>query len=246
MAVLSIGAAACSTTAAHQGSPTTRAAAGASGSGAPVPSSGCSGPAAVSVDRIASEHHRRRHGSLVSADDAGRAQGVARPVVIDLHGLSEGATLEAITSQFSRQGDAGRLHRGVSPRHGNPVGWDIHPSTAGHPNRRHRLHERHPGQPRETACVDTSRDLCHRPVRRCALHVAAGLHHDRSRFAAFAPVAGIVVPIPCRPGQPVAILGLSTARPTHVALQRRHAGDGAVTAGRSPGPGYPPTSRPGR
>ncbi len=237
MAVLSIGAAACSTTAAHQGSPTTRAAAGASGSGAPVPSAGCSGPAPVSVTELRQNLTVDGMARWYLLTTPSTHKGVPVPVVIDLHGLSDGATLEAITSQFSPKAVADKFMVAFPQGTGNPVGWDIDPSTPGHPNHDIDFMNAILDRLERSTCVDTSRVYA-TGLSDGALFTSLLACTMTTRFAAFAPVAGIVVPTPCRPGRAVAIVGFhGTADPT------LPFNGGPATAPSQPldlhGPGYP-------
>jgi len=236
-AVLSIGAGACSSAATQKSSPPTKAAAGAIGTGAPLPSAGCSSPAPVSVTELRQN---------VTVDGSQRwyllttpptHKGDALPVVVDLHGLSDGATLEAITSQFSPKAVADGFIVVFPQGTGNPVGWDIQPGTTAHPNHDIDFMRAMLDQLEKQMCVDTARVYA-TGLSDGALFTSLLACTMTNRFAAFATVAGIVMPTPCRPGRPVAILAFhGTADPT------LPFNGGPATAPSQPlnlhGPGYP-------
>jgi polyhydroxybutyrate depolymerase len=170
-----------------------------------VPSSGCSLPAAVSVTELRQN---------ISVDGMARwyllttpaaHKGSPRPVVIDLHGLSEGATLEAITTQFSAEATRSGFIVVFPQGTGNPVGWDIQPATAGHPNRDIDFMNAILDNLEGRLCVDTSR-IYATGLSDGALFTSLLACTMTDRVAAFAPVAGIVMPVPCHPTHPVAIL----------------------------------------
>ena len=218
--------------------------------GAPRPSAGCSLPASASVDELRQD---------ISVD------GVARwyllttpsthrrrtpPVVVDLHGLSESATLEAITTQFERHGTGRRVHRRVPPGHGHPAGWDIDPAT-----RRIPIATSTSSTPYSTSsrriCASTRRGSTPLGCRTAPCHVAPGLHDGRS-VRGLAPVAGVVLSIAVQSGPPRVHRGLprhrrSRSSPSTEARHRALSHDlwGKTTPGTTPPPidlhgtGYP-------
>ena len=84
-------------------------------------------------DRTTSEHHRRRGTPVVPADDATDAQRSAPPRRRRPPRPLQGATLEAITTQFSPKAVADGFIVVFPQGTGNPAGWDIQPATAGIP-----------------------------------------------------------------------------------------------------------------
>lgn len=231
---LSIGTGACSSTT-DGSAPATSS--NATGSGVPIPSAGCSSPTPVSVTELRQN---------LSVDGVARwyllttpptHKGVPLPVVIDLHGLSDGATLEAITSQFSPKAVSEGFIAVFPQGTGNPVGWDIDLGTRRHPNHDIDFMNAILDKLEKTNCVDTSRVYA-TGLSDGALFTSLLACTMTTRFAAFAPVAGIVMPTPCRPARPVAILGFhGTADPT------LPFNGGPATAPPQPldlhGPGYP-------
>lgn len=183
-------------------------------SGAPVASTGCSSPASVSVTQLRQN---------VTVDGVQRwyllttpttHKGAPLPVVVDLHGLSEGATLEAITTQFSSKAIANDFIVVFPQGTGNPVGWDIDPSTRAHPNHDIDFMNAMLDRLEEQVCVDKSR-IYATGLSDGALFTSLLACTMTNRFAAFAPVAGVVMPAPCSPTHPVAILAFhGTADPT--------------------------------
>ena len=135
------------------------------------------------------------------------------PVVVDLHGLSEGATLEAITTQFSPKAIADHFIVVFPQGTGSPVGWDIDPATGGRPNHDIDFMNAMLDKLEAQLCVDTSR-IYATGLSDGALFTSLLACTMADRFAAFAPVAGIAMPVPCNPGRPVAILAFhGTADP---------------------------------
>src|SRR5580698_2387729 len=213
--VLSITAAACSSSpgvSARVG--TTKPAQESAGAGAPVASAGCSSPAPVSETELRQN---------VTVDGVQRwyllttpptHKGAPLPVVVDLHGLSEGATLEAITTQFSPKALSDGFIVVFPQGTGNPVGWNIQPGTSTHPNRDIAFMNAMLDQLETRLCVDTSRVYA-TGLSDGALFTSLLACTMTNRFAAFAPVAGVVVPTPCHPSRPVAIIAFhGTADPT--------------------------------
>jgi polyhydroxybutyrate depolymerase len=212
--VLAVVAGACSSSGADRNSATTKASHTRAASGAPVPSAGCSLPAAVSETQLRQN---------VTVDGTQRwyllttpptHKGAPLPVVVDLHGLSEGATLEAITTQFSPKALSDGFIVVFPQGTGNPVGWNIQPGTSTHPNRDIAFMNAMLNQLEAQLCVDTSRVYA-TGLSDGALFTSLLACTMTNRFAAFAPVAGVVVPVPCHPGRPVPILAFhGTADPT--------------------------------
>jgi polyhydroxybutyrate depolymerase len=252
--VLAVVAAACSSPAGGTGSATPRAAGTpARNAGAPVPSSGCSSPAAapateqrqdITVDGVARWY-------LLTTPPTQAGAGPL-PVVVDLHGLGEGATIEALTTQFGvlapRDGFIAVFPEGT----GSPVGWDIAPATSAHPNHDIDFMNAMLDALDAHQCVDTSR-IYATGLSDGALFTSLLACTVAHRLAAFAPVAGAVMPTPCDPGRRVPILAFhGTADPIlyfnggiGTATLRHDLGQGPATSTTTPPPvdlngkGYP-------
>lgn len=172
--------------------------------GTPVPSPGC-GTSTVVPERnvrIEMEVAGEDRWFLLTVPPA--HDGVTPlALVVDLHGLSEGAQLHAGLSEYGRFAE----HEGfvVAFPHGrfSPVRWDADPASA--PNH-------------DLLFIDAILDalgaqLCLDEARFYATGLSYGaimtslLTCTRSsRFAAVAPVAGVVLPEPCPQGRSVPIL----------------------------------------
>ncbi|MGA2521764.1 MAG: PHB depolymerase family esterase [Acidimicrobiales bacterium] len=208
---LSIVVSACSSSPARQGAPTTSAHHVATGTSSA--STGCATSAAPAaselLQKITVDGAKRLY--LLTAPPVHR--GDRLPVVVDLHGLSEGAALEAITTQFSPKAIADRFIVVFPQGTGNPVGWDIQPATSGHPNHDIDFMNALLNTLEAQRCVDASR-IYATGLSDGALFTSLLACTMANRFAAFAPVAGVVVPQPCQPAHPVPILAFhGTADP---------------------------------
>ncbi len=211
--VLSLIAGACSSPGARESPPTTKAAR----SGTPVPSAGCSLPASVSVTELRQNITVNGVKRWYLLTTPSTRQGSPLPVVVDLHGLSESATLEAITTQFSPTALANRFIVVFPQGTGNPAGWDIDPGTSAHPNRDIDFMDAILDNLEKQLCVDKSR-IYATGLSDGALFTSLLACAMANRFAAFAPVAGVVMPVPCHPGRPGAHRGLPWHRRPDPAL----------------------------
>ncbi|HEY5025971.1 MAG TPA: PHB depolymerase family esterase [Acidimicrobiales bacterium] len=213
--VLAMVAGACSSPRAA-GPSTTRAGA----TGAPVASAGCSAsslgggsapaPATglrqdITVDGVARWY-------LLTTPPTHNGTGPV-PLVVDLHGLAEGATLHAQTSQFGPEAQTDGFIVVFPEGTGAPVSWDIAPATRAHPNHDIDFMNAMLNAVEAQQCVDTSRVYAD-GFSDGALFTSLLACTMANRFAAFAPVAGIVMPKPCTPGREVPILAFhGTADP---------------------------------
>ncbi len=215
--VLGLVAGACSSP--HVAVPTTTTGTGAGGAlsnSRPVASTGCSspGPAAAPVteqrQNITVDGVARWYLLTTPPTQTGAKP---RPVVVDLHGLAEGATLHADTTQFSPKAQADGFIVVFPEGTGSPVGWDIAPATSAHPNHDIDFMNVMLNSLEAEQCVDTSR-IYATGLSDGALFTSLLACTMANRFAAFAPVAGVVMPSPCRPGRKVPILAFhGTADP---------------------------------
>lgn len=125
------------------------------------------------------------------------------PLVVDFHGLSEGARVHATMSQFSplaqKEGFVVAFPNGT----GTPVRWDANPSS--NPNNDLTYVDQMLSQIEASHCIDTSRvyatGLSYGAI------MSSFLTCTRSTtFAAVAPVAGITIPTTCNPTRPMPAL----------------------------------------
>jgi polyhydroxybutyrate depolymerase len=212
--VVALVAAACSSPATTAGPATTTSAGSGSASGRPVPSSGCSMPAAaavteqrqdLTVDGVAR--------SYLLTTPAPSPKPKPLPVVLDIHGLGEGASIEAATTQFSPKAQADDFIAVFPQGTGSPVGWDINPSTSAHPNHDIDYMNALLDTVEAHQCVDQSR-IYSTGLSDGALLTSLLACTMANRIAAFAPVAGVVFNKPCNPGRRVPILAFhGTADP---------------------------------
>jgi polyhydroxybutyrate depolymerase len=243
--VLSLGAGACSSPHGTASSATAHAARPVVNTGPPMASTGCSasspGPAPVPVTELRQN---------ITVD------GVARwyllttppphpgagplPIVVDLHGLAEGAKLEALTTQFSAKAAANDFIAVFPNGTGSPVGWDI--AASAHPNHDIDFMNAMLDTLEANLCVDTSRVYA-TGLSDGALMTSLLACTMANRFAAFAAVAGIVMDSPCRPGRRVPILAFhGTADP--ILHFNGGVGNAVLNHVLGTGPAPPPTTQP--
>jgi polyhydroxybutyrate depolymerase len=237
--VLALAVGACSS--AHSaGSTSSSVAAGGSGraTGRAVPSAGCSTPAPAPVNLARQD---------MTVDGAARwyllttpahpQAHKAVPVVVDMHGLIEGATLHAQTTQFGPKAASTGFIAVFPNGTGSPVSWDI---STRKPNADLDFIKAMLSQLEANMCVDTSR------VYATGLSDGAFLTSVlactmANTFAAFAPVSGIFVPSPCHPARRVPIMAFhGTADP----IVLFNGGIGATLNHLLGGPAPPPTTLP--
>jgi polyhydroxybutyrate depolymerase len=133
------------------------------------------------------------------------------PLVVELHGLAEGAALVAEMSQFdtlaAREGFVMAYPNGS----GSPVRWDQHLDAG--PNADFAFIDRMLDDVGRELCIDRARvyatGLSYGAIMSSALACARS-----DRFAAIAPVSGITHPAGCAPTRPVPVLAFhGTADP---------------------------------
>ncbi|HEX2578571.1 MAG TPA: PHB depolymerase family esterase [Aquihabitans sp.] len=196
------------TTEAGDGTTTTTEATGTSAApegevatGEPVPSSGC-GPDATTTT---AELERRDIGDryyLVSTP-ADPAPDEPLPVVLDLHGLAEGAQVHSQMSQFGPYAAENGFIAAFPHGTGQPVKWQVSLDREGNPDLV--FLDALLDDLEATRCVDTSRvyatGLSYGAIMSSTLGCAM-----TDRIAAIAPVDGLSVPDGCEPERPVPVL----------------------------------------
>jgi len=188
---------------------------------APVPSAGCrtvagrdevaAGPA-VTDQRVTVEVGGTQRWYLldVPATDtpspvpsaAGTAPGSApRPLVLDFHGLAEGATLHSATSRFGVLGQQDGFVVAFPNGTGSPVHWNT--AQTGNPDLDFVTALLQ--QVESTQCIDTSRVYAS-GFSDGAFFVSLLACTMSDRFAAIVAVSGLQLDRPCRTTRPVPIL----------------------------------------
>ena len=163
------------------------------------------------------------------------------PLVIDFHGLREGAEIHTLMSAFSpvaeREGFVVAFPQGQF----DPVRWNASPTTTVH-----RRPQRRPDVQSTTSSTRSARDLCLDRTRVYAAGLSYGgfmtslLACGRSdRFAAVAPVAGLRLLDPCPQERPVPIITFHGTDDADREVQRRLRRDSGLSssprrAGRRP------------
>jgi len=181
----------------------------------PVPSPGCDAgvpPRAVPLER-------ERRTLTIGGEERWYLLSVPRshdgvtpqPLVVELHGLAEGAAIAAEMSQIDALGATEGFVSVFPNGSGTPVRWNQHLDSE--PNRDFEL---------IAAMLDTLGDaLCIDEARTYATGLSYGAIMSSAlactmadRFAAIAPVAGIERPVGCKPTRPVPVLAFhGTADP---------------------------------
>ncbi|MGH9080347.1 MAG: alpha/beta hydrolase family esterase [Acidimicrobiales bacterium] len=271
---------ACSS--AGSSAPTTSPEASAKATGPPVPSAGCAvaPAAAISVQRQditvggvdrwyllttpspTTPSPTAPSPTTPGSSTPGRGSGpggdsspVARPLVLDFHGLVEGATIHAATSRFGDLAQKDGFVAAFPEGTGSPVQWDT--STPGSANADLAYVTAVLDQLEQTRCIDTSRVYAS-GFSDGAFMVSQLACTMSGRFAAIAAVSGLQLPKPCPTVRRVPILtfhgtadpilyfngGLGSATLNRVLGLSPSGGSTTTTTTRPAklnGPGYPAT-----
>lgn len=177
---------------------------------APVPSTGCgtSTAAPVSGERRTLPGSDRWYLATVPPAHDGTTP---LPLVLDFHGLSEGAEVHARTSELGPYAEAHDFVAVLPHGTGSPVRWAIDPDRTA--NADLVFVDQLLDQLETDLCLDTSRVYA-TGLSNGALLSSAIACAMADRFAAVAPVAGIAAPDDCEPSRPVpAIAFHGTADP---------------------------------
>lgn len=238
----------CSTSAASTGPTHTISTAAATG--APVPSSGCATtgtattPATtdlrqtIEVDGTPRWYLLDLPASTVpsptttTGSSPGTGTAVPRPLVLDFHGLGEGATLHSITSRFGQLGRQDGFDVAFPNGTGTPVQWATASQTS---NPDLAFVTALLDHLESTLCIDTSRVYAS-GFSDGAFMVSLLACTMSDRFAAIAAVSGLQLPKPCRTTHRMPILTFhGTADP----ILFFNGGIGYATLGKLLGKGAP-------
>ncbi len=179
---------------------------------AAVPSPGCGSSAVAALARerrtltIAGEERWYLLTTPTAHDGA-----TPLPLVVELHGLAEGAAIAAEMSQLDTIAEREGFVMAYPNGSGSPVRWDQHLDS--NPNRDFELITTLLDTLGEELCIDEARvyatGLSYGAIMSSALACAMA-----DRFAAIAPVAGVEHPAACAPSRPVPVLAFhGTADP---------------------------------
>ena len=176
--------------------------AGKQATGPAVPSSGCGkgSGGAVSLDKQFLDDSDRWYLLTTPSQDDGKTP---LPLVLDIHGLLEGAVIQAKMSQLSASADQHGFVLATPQGSGTPLHWDVKPDLKANPDLEYMTALL--DQVEAEQCIDTSR------VYATGLSNGAFMSSILActmadRFAAVAPVSGVIRPTTCDPSRPVPLL----------------------------------------
>ncbi len=185
------------------------AAVGETATSEPVPSAGCG---TSSVREVTGERHELADGRwYLLSTPADHDGATPLPVVLDFHGLSEGADIHALFSELGPYGQANGFVVVQPNGTGTPVAWNVSSDRTGNPDLV--FVDAMLDQLEADLCVDTSR------VYATGLSNGAFLSSViactmADRVAAVAPVAGLTWPPDCDPARPIPVIAFhGTADP---------------------------------
>jgi len=172
--------------------------------GPPVASPGCGASTTGSVDAerrtVDVDGTERWYLLTTPAEHDGETP---LPVVIDFHGILEGAEIHAQMSQYGALAQEEGFVAVIPNGSGDPVRWDANPESD--PNQDLAFVDALVETLGDELCIDTSRVYA-TGLSYGAIMTSFLICTRADKFAAFAPVAGITVPEPCDPSRPVPIL----------------------------------------
>jgi polyhydroxybutyrate depolymerase len=222
--------------------------------GAPVPSSGCAAAqgAAVTDERQDIEVGGAARWYLLTTpgpdtpgpQSAGRtgaaspqAASLPRPLVLDFHGLVEGAAVHSTTSMFGELGQKDGFVVAFPNGTGTPVKWDTTDQGSSNPDLR--FVSAMLVQLESNLCIDTSRVYAS-GLSDGAFMVSLLACTMSGQFAAIAAVSGLQTPTPCPTHRRVPIIAFhGTADP----ILFFNGGIGRATLGKILGGGAEPTGQ---
>jgi polyhydroxybutyrate depolymerase len=228
LAMLVVGAsAACSTTttATTGNAGATASTAAPVATGAAVPSSGCvtpqNGPVTNQRQNIEVDETTRWYllntpapgvpSPTAPTPAASTGSAIPRPLVVDIHGLEEGATIHSETTMFGALGQKDGFDAVFPNGTGSPVQWNTSDQSPSNPDLQ--FITAMLNQLESTQCIDTSR-IYASGLSDGSFMVSLLACTMSSRFTAVAAVSGLQMPKPCHTTRRVPILAFhGTADP---------------------------------
>jgi polyhydroxybutyrate depolymerase len=271
VALLMVGASAgCSTSTAAKSGAAGVTSATTVATGAPVPSSGCATPQTgpvtnqrqnIEVDGTSRWYLLNTPGPGVPSPTPGTpaastGSAIPRPLVVDFHGLEEGAVIHSETTMFGALGQKDGFVAVFPNGTGSPVQWNTTDQSPSNPDLR--FVTAMLNQLESTLCIDTSRVYAS-GLSDGSFMVSLLACTMSNRFTAIAAVSGLQLPKPCHITRRVPILAFhGTADPIlyfnggiGTATLKRVLGEGGTPSGSTTtttlpkanlhGPGYPAT-----
>ncbi len=173
----------------------------AAGSGAPVPSAGCAatGTPATTLERRTLPVDGEERWYLLTGP---ASDGTPKPLVLDLHGLGEGASIHAQTSGSSDFAEQNGFVVALPNGSGSPIGWNINPSGTNHDLD---FIKALVPEIESKQCIDTSRVYA-MGFSYGALMSSLLACTMSDTFAAVAPVSGFAVSKNCHPTRRLPVL----------------------------------------
>ncbi len=222
--------------------------------GSPVPSSGCATPPEAPVTNqrqdievdgtsrwylLTTPAPTTASPTVAAASSGAKAaagSSIPRPLVVDFHGLSEGAVLHSVNSQFGALGQKDGFIVAFPNGTRTPVQWTTSASITPNPDLAFAAAVL--DQLESSLCIDTSRVYAS-GLSDGSFMVSLLACKMSSRFAAIAAVSGLQLPTPCHPTRRVPIITFhGTADP----ILYFNGGLGAATLNRVLGNGGSATS----
>ena len=194
--------AASGSTSAPEATSVNAAAPGKQATGPAVPSSGCGkgSGGAVSLDKQFLDDSDRWYLLTTPSEDDGKT---ALPLVLDIHGLLEGAIVHSKMSQFSGFADQHGFVLATPQGSGTPIQWNVKPDLKANPDLQYMTDLL--DQIEAEQCIDTSRVYA-TGLSNGAFMSSVLACTMADRFAAVAPVSGVIRPTSCDPSRPVPLL----------------------------------------
>lgn len=169
-----------------------------------VPSAGCDGPATEQADLVeATIDVRDAARRYLKSAPAWEEDDEPVPLVVDFHGLAEGADVHAEMTQLGPMGVEEGFVTAFPHGTGEPVAWNVTADVEANDDLAFitALLDRI----EQEQCVDTARVYA-TGLSNGAMMASTVACTMADRFAAVAPVAGMALPEPCTPERPVPVL----------------------------------------